>query len=490
MDDVVDLVVRKHDGAMKGEHGTGRNQAPFVETEWGPEAKQVMTQLKDLVDPGHLLNPGVILNPDPHCHLANLKPMPPVEEEVDKCIECGLCESRCPSRELTLTPRQRIVLRREIARLEATGADPGTLGELRRDFQYLAMDTCAADGLCATACPVDIDTGTLVKRLRRQSHSPLAHRLAASLQRHFTSVEPALRLGLRSGHLIQRWFGAGAMVGVTRLIRAVARQATPLWSAEMPRAARRLPRTTADGAQAIYFPACISRVMGALPGEPAAPSLPEVLVSLAARAGMPLHIPEDAAGVCCGVPFSSKGYAEAHRAAVNQAIERFWHWSLEGQLPVVMDTSPCAQGLKGARPYLSAENQVRFDRLRILDPVEFAHDCLLPKLTVLRRTGSVALHPVCSLTRMGLTAKLEAIAAACADTVLIPRDAGCCGFAGDRGFLFPELTASATRREAEEVMTGQCDGHYSSSRTCEIGVTRATGHLYRSFLFLLEKATR
>jgi D-lactate dehydrogenase len=205
---------------------------------------------------------------------------------------------------------------------------------------------------------------------------------------------------------------------------------------------------------------------------------------------MPLHIPEDAAGVCCGVPFSSKGYAEAHRAAVNQAIERFWHWSLEGQLPVVMDTSPCAQGLKGARPYLSAENQVRFDRLRILDPVEFAHDCLLPKLTVLRRTGSVALHPVCSLTRMGLTAKLEAIAAACADTVLIPRDAGCCGFAGDRGFLFPELTASATRREAEEVMTGQCDGHYSSSRTCEIGVTRATGHLYRSFLFLLEKATR
>jgi D-lactate dehydrogenase len=490
MADVADLVVRKYDGCLKGEHGTGRNQAPFVETEWGPEARQVMIRLKDLVDPGRLLNPGVILNADPHCHLANLKPMAPVEEEVDKCIECGFCESRCPSRELTLTPRQRIVLRREIARLEASGEAPEILRELRGEYRYLAMDTCAADGLCATACPVAIDTGSLVKRLRRQSHSALAHGLAASIQRHLKAVEPALRLGLRSGHLIQRLFGAGAMVGLTRLLRAAARQATPQWSAEMPRAARRLPRTAAEGAQAIYFPACISRVMGALPGEPAAPSLPEVLVTLAARAGVPLHIPPDAEGVCCGVPFSSKGYAPAHRAAVNQAIERFWRWSREGQLPVVMDTSPCAHGLKGARPYLSAENQLRFDRLRILDPVEFAHDCLLPKLNVLRRTGSVALHPVCSLTRMGLTAKLEAIAAACAETVLIPRDAGCCGFAGDRGFLFPELTASATRHEAAEVMTAHCDGHYSSSRTCEIGVTRATGQLYRSFLFLLESATR
>jgi D-lactate dehydrogenase len=490
MEDVVDLVVRKYDGSLKGEHGTGRNMAPFLETEWGPEAKAVMTRLKDLVDPGRLLNPGVILNADPRCHVTNLKRMPPVEEEVDKCIECGFCENRCPSRELTLTPRQRIVLRREMARLEATGEDPGTLGELRGDFQYLAMDTCAADGLCATTCPVAIDTGALVKRLRRQSHSAQAHRLAGLVQRHFAALEPALRLGLRSGHLVQRLFGAGAMAGVTRLLRAAARQATPQWSAEMPLAARRLPPTSAEDAQAVYFPACISRVLGALPGEPATPSLPEVLVTLAARAGVPLHIPRETEGVCCGVPFSSKGYAQAHRTAVNQAIERFWTWSREGRLPVVMDTSPCAHGLKEARPYLTPENQVRFDRLRILDPVEFAHDCLLPKLTVRRRTGSVALHPVCSLTKMGLTPKLEAIAAACAEAVLVPRDAGCCGFAGDRGFLFPELTASATRLEASEVATAHCDGHYSSSRTCEIGVTRATGQLYRSFLFLLEAATR
>ena len=490
MEDVVELVVRKYDGALKAEHGTGRNMAPFVETEWGPEATRVMTRLKNLVDPGRLLNPGVILNPDPRAHLAHLKPMPAVEEEVDKCVECGFCEPKCPSRDLTLTPRQRIVLRREMARLEVTGEDPGLLRELRDDYRYLALDTCAADGLCATACPVAIDTGSLVKRLRAQNHPAWAHGAAATVQRHFQGLEPLLRLGLRSGHLVQRLAGAGTMIAFTRLIRAAARRATPQWSAELPNAAGPLPRTGAEGARAIYFPSCITRMMGALPGEPAHPSLPEVLVTLAQRAGVPLHIPRDSAGVCCGVPFSSKGYAQAHRLAVNLAVERFWAWSREGLLPVVMDTSPCARAMKEARPHLSPENQARFDRLRILDPVAFAHDELLPKLKVRRKLGSVALHPVCSLEKMGLTAKLVAIAAACAESVLVPRDAGCCGFAGDRGLLFPELTASATRPEAQEVMARDCDGHFSSSRTCEIGVTRATGRIYRSFLFLLETATR
>ena len=491
IDELVRLVVREYGGALKAEHGTGRNMAPFVEAEWGPEAKAIMTRLKALVDPPCLLNPGVILNPDPQAHLAHLKAMPAVEEEVDKCIECGYCEPKCPSRELTLTPRQRIVVRREVTRLGLTGEDNALKTSLQDAYQYMAMDTCAADGMCATACPVSIDTGALIKRLRRTGHSAKSNALALKLARHFSVVEPMVRLGLRSGHLVQSLFGPGAMIAVTRLMRAVAGQATHQWSKEMPRPAKaRLPVTSAEGAQAIYFPACISRLMGALPGEPADLSLPEVLVALARRAGVGLHIPDDPQGVCCGVPFSSKGYAEAHAFTVNHAIERFWRWSGEGRLPVVMDTSPCTHGMKTCRPYLTPENQARFDQLRILDAVEFAHDMLLPRLTVTRKLGSVALHPVCSLTKMNLTPKLEAIAQACAADVVIPRDAGCCGFAGDRGFLFPELTASATRHEAEEVNAQSYDGYFSSSRTCEVGVTRATGHIYRSYLYMLEAATR
>lgn len=491
IEDVVELVVKKYDGALKAEHGTGRNMAPFVETEWGPEAYAVMKRLKALCDPEGILNPGVLLNADPLCHLKDVKPMPTVEEEVDKCIECGYCEPKCPSRELTLTPRQRIVLRREMTRLEAEGTNAPLLAALEAEFPYAAVDTCAVDGLCATACPVSIDTGQLTKRLRKARHSARARRIALGIARRFATVEPLLRTGLRAGHLVQSILGAGAMAGITRAMRAVVGKPFPQWSAEMPRAVKAArPATSKEGASAVYFPACISRTMGALPGEPDETSLMEAFVTVAKRAGTPVFIPDDVEGVCCGVPFSSKGYTEANAFAANRAIERFWAWSDEGRLPVVVDTSPCTYGVKGSRPNLTPENQARFDRLTILDGVAFTHDTLLPRLTAKRRAGPVALHPVCSLTKMNLGAKLEGIARFCSDDVTVPLSAGCCAFAGDRGFLHPELTASATRHEAAEVKAKACAEHLSSSRTCEIGMTRATGEVYRSYMFLLEGVTR
>ncbi len=491
MDDMVRLVGERYNGALKGEHGTGRNIAPFLETEWGPEATAIMRRLKSLVDPEGLLNPGVIINPDPKAHLADLKPLPAVEDEVDKCIECGYCESKCPSLDLTLSPRQRIVVRREMVRLKERGGDRRMLAALEADFPYMALDTCAVDGLCATACPVSIDTGQLTKRFRRLRHPAWAQSLAKWLASNFALIEPMARFGLRTGHLIQSTVGTGAMAGITRGIRAILRRPFPQWSREMPRAARgRRPATDKAGAQAIYFPSCISRVMGHLPGEPDETTLMEAFVAVANRAGVRPWIPADIEGTCCGVPFSSKGYEDGHSVAVNRAIARFWEWSDQGRLPVVVDTSPCTYGLTTSRPYLTPENQERFDKLHILDSTAFVHDQLLPRLTIKRKVGSVALHPVCSVVKMNLSPKLEGIARACSERVTVPLLAGCCGFAGDRGFLFPELTASATRREAAEVTAGKHDDCLSSSRTCEIGMTRATGQIYRSHIYLLEQATR
>ena len=491
MDDVVRLVVERYDGALKAEHGTGRNMAPFIEAEWGAEGYAIMKRLKELADPEGLLNPGVIINPDPKAHLADLKRMPVVEDEVDKCIECGFCEPKCPSRDLTLTPRQRIVVRREMARLEESSMDRQMLAALEAEFPYMALDTCAVDGLCAIACPVGIDTGQLTKRFRRLRHSPAAHRLARRVAENFALLEPAMRLGLRMGHLIQSFFGARAMTGITRALRAVVGQLLPQWSREMPRPALgRRPATKRAGARAVYFPSCISRVMGHLPEEPDDLTLMEAFVTVARQAEVPILIPGNIVGTCCGVPFSSKGYDQGHRVALNRAIERFWEWSDDGRLPIVIDTSPCAYGLTTGRPHLTPENQQRFDKLQILDSVAFVHDQLLPRLTVRHRVRSVALHPVCSLVKMNLSAKLEGIARACSDEVTVPLYAGCCGFAGDRGFLFPELTESATQREAAELRTVQHDGYFSSSRTCEIGMTRATGQTYRSYIYLLEEATR
>jgi len=490
LDDVVYLVVQRYDGALKAEHGTGRNMAPFVEREWGEQAYNIMRRLKELADPENLLNPGVIINPDPQSHLRALKSTPTVEEEVDKCIECGYCESKCPSRDLTTTPRQRIVLRREMARLQDGQANREMLTALEADFPYAALDTCAVDGLCATACPVGIDTGQLTRRLRRLRHSATTHSVARSVAAHFETTERALRAALRLGHAVHSVFGAGAMAGLVRLARAVGGSAIPLWTADVPRAAGRLPATRRDGAQAVYFASCISRVLGAPRGELWEMSVPDAFVEVAARAGMPVFIPEGLAGTCCGVPFSSKGYDQAHRVAVNTAVERLWQWSNEGRLPVVVDTSPCAHGLLTCRGGLAPENQAKFDQLRILDGVAFVHDQLLPRLTIQRKAGEVALHPVCSVVKMNLAGKLEAVARACSERVDVPPSAGCCGFAGDRGFLFPELTESATRQEAAEARAVECDGYFSSSRTCEIGMTRATQRPYRSFIFLVEQATR
>jgi D-lactate dehydrogenase len=491
MNDVVDLVVRRYDGALKAEHGTGRNMAPFVETEWGPEAYAVMRRLKALVDPDNVLNPGVIINDDPAAHLAHLKTLPSVEEEVDKCIECGYCESKCPSRALTLTPRQRIVVRRELERLKDAEAGSAAMSAIEVDITYDALDTCAVDGLCATACPVDIDTGLLTKRFRAARHAAAAHRVAAWVARHFGRVEAVVRLGLGAGGVARRIVGDGMLTAASRLLRTLVRQQTPLWLPPMPGAARRiLPATDRAGAAAVYFPSCLSRTMGRLPGEPGELTLAEALVRLAARAGRPVWIPGGVDGHCCGVPFSSKGYVQAHRLMANRTIESLWRWSYGGRLPIVVDTSPCAYGLKTCRPVLDEENLGRFDQLTILDSIEFVAATLLPRLEPRRRRRRIVLHPVCSVVKMNLTPHLELVSKACADEVVIPPDAGCCAFAGDRGWLVPELTASATREEASEARAAPADGHFSSSRTCEIGLTRATGDVYRSYLYLLEWATR
>ncbi len=491
MDDLVHLVVERYDGALKAEHGTGRNMAPFVEAEWGTEALAIMTRLKALVDPEGLLNPGVIINQDPTAHISHVKSMPMVEEEVDKCIECGMCEPKCPSSDLTLTPRQRIVVRREMARLTESRSDGSLLASLDSAFPYMALDTCAVDGLCATACPVGIDTGQLTKRFRRLRHSPAAHARARRLADHFALFESMGRFGLGMGHLVQSLLGPGAMTGVTRALRAVAGLSFPQWSRDMPRPARgKLPVTEAIDTQVIYFVSCISRVMGHLPGEPDEMTQTDAFVTVARRGGLPVCIPQDVTGICCGLPFSSKGYDQAHHVAINRAIERCWEWSKHGRLPVVVDTSPCTYGLVTSRPYLTPENQQKFDHLRILDGVGFVHDQLLPRLMVKQKVGSVALHPVCSVIKLNLSSKFEAIARACSDEVTVPLHAGCCGFAGDLGFLFPELTESATRREAAEVRAGRHNGHFSSSRTCEIAMARATGQVYRSYIYLVEQATR
>ncbi len=473
---LVELIVGKYDGSLKAEHGTGINMAPYVEREWGERATELMWRVKQLADPDGVLNPGVVLNRDPGVHLRNLKTTPAIEDSATTCVECGFCEPVCPSRNLTTTPRQRIVLRREMARQPAGSPVQKALLE---EFEYDALETCAADGSCQLACPVGIDTGKLVKALRQERHTARAERVALAAAKRWSAVEKASRAALRFG---------GPLVRGTRRGRGLPGAASggaggaplPTKAGSVGRGAPPAPRS---GAAAVYVPSCTNRIFG---GNPV-----EALVAVSARAGMPVRIPDDIAGSCCGLPFGSKGFADAQRHKANEMVERLWGWSEEGKLPVVIDAASCTQGVTDpGEGVLSEENAGRLAQLEILDSVVWAHDRLLPKLEVSDKVASVAVHPTCATRHMGLAPRLRSLAAALAEDVYVPPSSTCCGFAGDRGISHPEFTASATRPAAEELRGRHFDAHLSNNRTCEIGLTRATGEPYESILILLERLTR
>ena len=502
-DDLAELVIHKYQGSLKAEHGTGRQIAPYVEEEWGTEAYQVMKDLKALVDPHAILNPGVLINPDKQSHLKNLKSLPVVEEEVDRCVECGFCEHRCPSRDYTLTPRQRIVLRRTLARLEAEG-DRSTYDSIIKDYRFDGMDTCAVDGLCATECPVNINTGELIKRLRRENHSPRANRIAGRVARHFATIENSIRFLLRTGRLINKTFGKNTLTHLTRAVRKVI-PAVPLWPvalsgpaapllASFPKAARpdvstpkntSIPNVTTP--EAVYFTCCMNRMMGA--DADGAKGVGEALLSVAGKAGITISVPSGMTGHCCGQAFDSKGFTDAHRYTANKLIESLWSWTEQGRIPVLLDISSCTHSLQHARPRLTAENQQKFDALKIMDGLDFAVDTLLPRLPVTRRKEQVVLHPVCSLYKMGTLKKLEQLGAAAAVNPIIPASAGCCGMAGDRGFFYPGLTAAATKNERDEVNATGCSDCYSTAKPCEMSLSEATGKPYRSIFHLLDEVS-
>jgi D-lactate dehydrogenase len=483
MHDLVELVVDKHDGSLKAEHGTGVNMAPYVEREWGSKATGMMWRVKELADPDGVLAPGVVLNRDPGVNLRNLKGTPEIEEVATKCIECGFCEPVCPSRNLTTTPRQRIALRREMAR-QLPGSP--VLEVLLEQYEYDGLQTCAADGTCSLACPVGIDTGKLVKGFREAERTERGERVALAVAKRWAAVETGARAGLRAGHAV----GSPTMRAVTGVARAaLTHELVPAWTGSMPPAASpRLPETSRQGAAAVYLPACVNRIFGSLNGRP---GLPDALVAVSARADAPVWIPPDAPGHCCATPWSSKGFKRGAAYMAEKLVESLWRWSERGALPIVIDASSCTLGAASEiGPLLSETAAERHGKLEILDSATWVHDRLLPALEVRRRVGSVAVHPTCASLHLGVEEQLASIAAALADEVLIPAGTTCCGTAGDRGLLHPELPVSALEDVVAELDGRELDGYLCSNRTCEIGLQDATGRPYESFVLLLEELTR
>jgi len=475
MDDVAQLVAVEFGGSLKAEHSTGRNMAPFVALEWGQDAYQLMWQLKRLLDPNGILNPDVVLSEDPAIHLKHLKPLPAADAIVDKCIECGFCEPVCPSKGLTLSPRQRIVMWRDIQARERDGQDTRAL---RDTFQYQGMDTCAATGLCAQRCPVGINTGELVKKLRAQTAE---HGKAADwLAEHFKTG--GARLSLTAANTARKLLGAPRLNRLSAVLSKTSKGRMPRWTPAMPQPVRpvRVGEASNDPRpRVVYLAACVSKVMGPAYADREQSSLLDKTRSLLEKAGYQVVFPDNAESLCCGQPFASKGYPEQAEHKRQELINALLHASRGGLDPIYCDTSPCT---------LRLVQDLGDTRLDLYDPVRFIRTHLVDRLTFTPQDEPVAVHVTCSTQHLGESQALIDLARRCSTQVVIPEGIHCCGFAGDKGFTTPELNAHALRSLKDAVQ--YCGEGISTSRTCEIGLSTHSGIDYHGLVYLVDRVTR
>lgn len=442
MDRIAEIVVDRYAGSLKAEHGTGRNMSPYVEREWGSAAYTVMYRVKELLDPHAILNPDVVLCRDVHAHVKNIKSVPSIgrESTANLCIECGFCEHVCPSRGLTLTPRQRIVLQRERV---INANDPALVAEIDESFVYNGIETCAADSMCSVVCPVGIDTGSLIKDMRAENTSRSTRLVASVMSKNMTLVNRIARFG-------------------SSVIRRYGRP-------------HRAAIQTLDRPDAIYVQTCPSKTLGAGHDEM---SLDDVVISLAQRAGLRLTV-IDSDAFCCGQPFASKGFHEAAHEASSELINHLLSHTSGADIPVIIDTSTCAAALAGEASQLG---------LRVIDQVGYA-EMVMKGLSVTTPLERVVVHPGCGVEKLRSTDAFMSVARSCAREVFLPLSAGCCGMGGDRGMIYPELVASALRSEKNEIPAGIEVG-VSCNTLCEGALTRQTGIRYVSLLHLVERATR
>lgn len=479
MKNIEKLVVDRFDGSLKAEHGTGRNMAPFVRKEWGDKVWVLMQRLKQAFDPQNILNPGVIFNDDPECYLKHLKPLPLTDPSVDRCIECGFCEINCVSCGLTLSARQRIVVRREISRLSRSGEDQQRLASLIKAYRYYGLETCAGDGLCKTSCPMGINTADLTHNLRRQDAAPgsATYRAGQWCSRHLGGIESGLRLLLGAA-------SAARSVIADRNVNAVGRTlhkaGLPLWTSALPAPYRFSNVVTPPRSRkVVYFPSCINRTMGPSP-EKSGKTAPliSVMTSLCRKAGYEVIFPDNMDALCCGMIWESKGMPDIADNKTAELEKALLEASDHGRYPVLCDQSPCLHRMK---QHIKA--------LKLHEPAEFILDYLAPHLDFHREDISVAVHVTCSSRLMGVTDKIVKLASMCASSVTVPAEVGCCGFAGDKGFTRPELNRWALRKLRPALEEAGVTEGYSNSRTCEIGLTANSGISYKSIVYLADRCT-
>jgi len=521
MRDVAKLVVEGYDGSLKAEHGTGRNMAPFVKYEWRDKAYEAMKELKAIFDPDGLLNQGVIFNEDSDCFIKCLKPLPVLDfdfskvpdgghylmdpslstaketieqvKRANKCIECGFCEVNCMSCGLTLSSRMRIAVQREIRYLEHTGEHPERLATLKAQYKYYGDQTCATDGLCSTSCPMKINTGELTHLIRQMdmNDSPLGYKVGEFAANHMAGIKSGLRVVLDVAHMAHVTLGPTMMSSIAR---GMNKMGLPLWTTAMPKKKsqpkksdltqfiieKSIPQHEEEHSplKVVYFPSCINQTMGQSKHGGKIHHLVDEVIQLMAKAGYEVIFPEGMDRMCCGQIWESKGMLDIADRKSAELEAALWKASEQGKYPVLCAQSPCLHRMKKV-----------MHKMKLYEPAEFIMKYLVPRLDFHPIDRHIALHITCSTRQMGVADDLIALAKMCSNNVYLPEGVGCCGFAGDRGFTFPEMNKYALRKLRPQIEANHIEVGYSNSRTCEIGLETNTGIPYMSIVYLVHECT-
>ncbi|PAF54244.1 lactate dehydrogenase [Helicobacter sp. 13S00482-2] len=472
-------------GSIKAEHGTGRMIAPFVELEWGKKAYEINKKIKHIFDPNNLINPDVIISNNPNIHLKNLKPSTEIEEYLDACMECGFCEKICPSKNLTLTPRGRIGVYREIKRLELSVQSGNTkdipiLKELKKDFDYFVDKTCAACKMCSSLCPIEIPTEKIALENRAKKSEGMKEKIAHKILHHMKVSTSILGFGLKGSEFTSNILGENNLIKLNSSIRN--------FSTMIPKISKNLPTQNTyklknkffGNTDVIYFTTCINRTFAPSKNMPDQRSIQEVFESLCAKTKTNIIYPEKIDSMCCGKAFMD--YKKLSEENINKNYLYLDKLSKSGKIPIVMDHTACSNHL--------IEN-LKSKNLIIYDLNVYIYEFLLPVLKITPINENIGLYTMCAGKKMSQEDKMHTLAKKCTKgKIYIHKNTGCCGFAGDKGFFTPELNQSALEGFSKYYKDKKIKRGFGSSSTCEIGLSDKTGFGWQHIAYLVDECSR
>lgn len=488
MDDLVDHVVSLH-GSTKAEHGTGRMMAPFVETEWGEKAYEIHKAVKNLFDAKNNINPDVMICEDKGIHLKNLKPANAIEDFLTNCMECGFCEKVCPSKHLTLTPRQRIAIYREISRLKSLNnrseEESKELSELENGFKYYGVKTCAMCSMCKTVCPLEIDTAKLTIKKSNEDQSTLGVKVASMIANRMATTVKLGKIGLRIANLGQTVLGLNNVRNLSIFMHN--KMKSPIVPRYMPTANKYELENKQNGGteSVVYFSSCMNR--GFAPAKMARDRRPiqQVFESVCKKAHVDVLYPKGLNGMCCGKAFKEYAKRSDKINPLEKTLELLMTESKDGSLPIIMDHSACSQELLD-----KLKEHPNFAKLKIYDMIEYVDDVLLDKLSIKKINENVGIYSVCALKHHNKQHILRNIAHRCTESkVFEDLNTFCCGFAGNKGFTTPELNHRATEH-IHDYFDGKCvDRCYASSSSCEVGLSDRTDRSWQHIIYLVDEVS-